>query len=569
MPFRFGEIARTRQKMRRLAPIATVLAKYGFGNLARRFGLAGGHRPGQAEREAQENPIRVRKVLEDLGPTFVKFGQMLATRSDIVPEAYVLELRKLTEDVPPFDAAEARRIVEQDLKRPIEQIFAEFSEFPVASGSIGQVHHGRLKSGEPVVIKIKRPHIESIIMADIDLLRLAAPLAERIEELRTLRLRMVVDEFHRSILREMDFVTEASFATKMREDLAENPNVCIPKVHWEYTTSRVLTMERLIGISLNRRDELKSRCIDGKKLARELTELFLHQYFKSGLFHADPHPGNILILDDGRIGLIDFGMAARLGPELRGHLSTSFVALTRRDPELIAEVYAEIGVIGPDTDISFLKNDLAEVVDKYYGIPMHALDPRRCFMDAMRIAREHQVVLPREFVMLGKSFVTMAMMARELDPDFDLAAVARPYALTLIADKLSPKRVAEGIFHEGYYLLQAMKQFPRDLRTGMRKLLGGTLEARLRIRDFDVFVRELDRATNRIAFSLIVSAIVIGSSVLLHAHVPPHMETLPGGIGRFFAAHMPQTSMLGLGGFLFAGMLGMLLAMAIWRSGKL
>jgi ubiquinone biosynthesis protein len=569
MPFRLGDIARTGHKMRRLAPIATVLARYGFGHVTRRFGLAGGRGKTAVSAEVETTPVRVRKMLEDLGPTFVKFGQMLATRSDIIPEAYALELRKLTEDVPPFDAAEAKRIIEEDLKRPIGQVFSEFSEHPEASGSIGQVHYGRLRTGEPVVVKVKRPDIESIILADVDLLRLAAPLADRIEELRALRLRMVVDEFHKSILREMDFVSEGSFTTKIREDFEGNPVVRIPKVYWEYTTSRVLVLERLMGISLNRKEELRARNVDCKRIARELTELFLYQYFKTGLFHADPHAGNILVLDDGTIGLVDFGMAARLGAELRGHLSTSFIALARRDLDMITEVYAEIGAIGPDTDLGLLKNDLAEVVDKYYGIPMHVLDPRRCFMDAMRIARVHQVRLPREFVLLGKSFVTMAMMARELDPEFDLAKVARPYALSLAADKLSPTKAAEGLLHEGWYLLQTMKRLPRDLRSSLRKLLGGTLQFALKIGDFDIFVRELDRATNRLAFSLIVSAIVIGSSVLLHAHVPPHMEKLPGWFGRFFADYMPQTSMLGLGGFLFAGMLGMLLAIAIWRSGKL
>jgi ubiquinone biosynthesis protein len=569
MPLRFSQIARSRQTMRRLAPIGAILTKYGYGHLTHRFGLTRARRGAAKEADRQSAPVRVRKMLEELGPTFIKFGQLLASRGDIIPESYTEELRKLTESAPPFDPAEAKRIVERELKRPVGELFAEFSDAPVASGSIGQVHHARLNSGEPVVLKVKRPNIEKVILADVDLLRLLASLADRIDELKPLRLPMVVDEFEKSVLREMDFITEASFTSKAGEALAGKSAVRIPKVYWHYTTSRVLTMERLTGTSLNRREELTARGVDRKRLARELTEVFLFQYFKSGLFHADPHSGNILVLEDGRIGLVDFGMAARLSSELRAHLGTSFIALARRDLEMITEVYVEIGAIGPDTDVALLKSDLADAVDKYYGIPIHALDLRRCFSDALRIARTHHVLLPREFVLLGKSFVTMAAMARELDPEFDLAAVARPYALSLAADKLSPLRAAEGIAHDGWYLLQTLRRLPRDLRLLLRKTLTGTLQLSLRLSDFDLFVRELDRATNRLAFSLIVSAIVIGSSVLLHAHVPPHMDKLPGWFGRFFAEYMPQTSMLGLGGFLFAGMLGMLLAIAIWRSGKL
>jgi ubiquinone biosynthesis protein len=336
------------------------------------------------------------------------------------------------------------------------------------------------------------------------------------------------------------------------------------------TTADVLTLERIGGVSLTKKAELAAMKVDRKRLARDLVEIFLHQFFKAGLFHADPHSGNLRVLPDGRIGLVDFGMAGRLGEELRANLATSFIALTKKDLDVIADIYTEIGVVSPECDVDRLKRDLQEMLDRYYGIPTRCLDMRRCFNDALRIARDHHILLPRDFVLLGKSFVTMTMMARELDPDFDLAEVAKPYALTLIADKLSPGHVTQNVLREAWTIGQGLRRLPRDLRTFSRKLLDGSLQVTLHLREFEELTHELDRATNRLAFSVVVTGVVIGSSILLHAKIHPFMDNLPAWLGgAFFAAHMPETSMLGLGGFLFAGILGMLLAVAIWRSGRL
>ena len=573
MPFSLRQLARTRKQVRRLVPILRVLARHGFGHFVHRTGLQHLVPLRYSRRQPGDEltaPRRVRIALQELGPTFIKFGQMLSTRGDLLPESYLVELRTLTEDVPPFDTAVARKIIEDQLHRPIAELFSEFGEAPVASGSIGQVYYARLRDGTPVAVKVKRPGVEKALMADLDLLEFAAPLADRIEELKPLRLPMVVDEFRRSVMREVDFVTEASYTAKIKEELAGDPRVCVPAVYWELTTSDVLTLERIAGVSLTKKAELAALKMDRKRLARDLVEIFLHQFFKAGLFHADPHSGNILVTPDGRIGLVDFGMAGRLSEELRAHLATSFIALTKKDLDVIADIYTEIGVVSPDSDVERLKRDLQEALDRYYGIPTRCLDVRRCFSDALRIARDHHILLPRDFVLLGKSFVTMAMMARELDPDFDLASVAKPYALSLAADKLSPGRVTQNFLREAWYIGQGLRRLPRDLRTLSRKLLDGSLQVTLHLREFDGMIRELDRATNRLAFSVVVTGIVVGSSILLHAKIHPYMSSLPRWLGgAFFAAYMPETSALGLGGFLFAGILGMLLAVAIWRSGRL
>jgi len=325
-------------------------------------------------------------------------------------------------------------------------------------------------------------------------------------------------------------------------------------------------------VSLNAPDALDALNVDRKEIARNMAKVFLTQFFKTGLFHADPHAGNILIMEDGRIALLDFGMAGRLDRELRRSLATTFIALARSDLEMIAEVYVDIGVIAEETDLSELKSDMSEILDRYYGIPIKRVDVNRCLADIMAIFRRHEVYLPRSFVMLGKSFGTMMMMARELDPGFDLAAVAKPFARSLIMDKLSPARMGHDALAGAWSVTQMLRRLPRDARTFMRKLLSGKLQLQLQhhVKAFEGFTRELDRATNRLAFSIIVSAVVIGSALVLHAGIRPHVEDVfPGSLGQFFAENMPDTSVLGLAGFLFAGILGLLLAWAIWRHGRL
>jgi len=582
MTINLRELARKPRQMQRLPALLMVLVRHGFGHLIQAMNLqaylpsrlrVGVNLAESAAKKGVSTAQRLRLVLEEWGPTAVKLGQMLSTRPDIVPPAYEAELRKLTDSVPPFPGGTAREIIEKELGRPIGEIFAEFDEVPIAAGSIAQVHYATLTTGEPVVVKVKRPKIESVMMTDLDLLEaLAVPLLEWIEDIRPLRPAMVLAEFRRSVLRELDFVAEAAVTQKIRDDLAGMACVQVPRVYWNQTTSSVLTLERLSGVSLNDQVALDGLNVDRQEIARNLARVFMTQFFKLGLFHADPHAGNILITEDGRIALLDFGMTGRLDRELRSSLATTFIALARNDLEMIAEVYVDIGVIAEETDLSELKSDMSEILDRYYGIPIKRVDVNRCVADMMTIFRRHEVYLPRSFVMLAKSFGTMVMMARELDPDFDLAVVAKPFARSLLMDKLSPARLGHDALAGAWSVTQMLRRVPRDARTFARKLLSGRLQLQLQhhVKAFEGFTRELDRATNRIAFSIIVGAVVIGSALVLHARIRPLVEDVfPGNLGRFFAEYMPDTSVLGLAGFLFAGILGLLLAWAIWRHGRL
>jgi ubiquinone biosynthesis protein len=512
-------------------------------------------------------------VLEEWGPTAVKFGQLLATRPDLLPDPYLMELRKLADSVPPFDATEARRIIEAELGKPVTELFREFDAEPIAAGSIAQAHTALLHSGEPVVIKVKRPSVEEVMLADLDLLEaVIVPLLEWLEDLRPLQPAMLVREFRRSLRRELDFVAEASITRKIRADLAKISFVRVPLVYWNLTTSNVLTLQRLSGVRLTDSKALAALKVDCKRTARQIAEVFLSQFFMTGLFHADPHPGNLLLTEDGGIALLDFGMAGRLDRELRSNLATTLIALVRGDLDMIVETYMDIGVLSDDTDIAALKTDVHEILDKYYGIPARCININRCLADIMTVARTHNVLLPRDFVMLCKSFCTMVMLARELDPEFDLSVVAKSFAASLIRQKLSPVRLGHDAVAGFWGLSQTLRRLPREIRTFARKLASGKLQFQVEhhVNAFEGFARELDRATNRLAFSVIVGSIVIGSALILHARVPPYLDTvLPGRLAEFFSRYMPQTSVLGLGGFLFAGVLGLLLAIAIWRHGRL
>ena len=573
----FRYFRRVPRRWARLGRIAQVLAKHGLGHWLQYLGLTrylGPRRPAAGEPEPAVQAMddislaqRLVLALEELGPAFVKLGQVLSTRPDIVPEVYVRELRKLQDRVAPFAAAEARRIVEQELKAPIDEVFAEFEDEPVASGSIAQVHRAELRTGEAVVVKVERPGIRATIERDLDVFDWIAGNMERFQALKVLRPKMIVDEFGRTIRREVDLMCEAAYTERFRAMYADEPKVRIPRVFWEQSTPDVLTLERIEGVTVTDTAQLTPMGVDRVDLSRRLVGLFLRQFFYSGLFHADPHPGNLLIAEDGSIGMVDFGMVGHLDEELREHLGTSLVALVQRDVSMIVDVYLEIGYVEEDADLEGLRREFLVLLDRYYGVPVKRIDLRQAFAESMRIAQQYRIPLPRDFVLLAKSFVTIVGYACELDPDFDITKVARPHALKLLRQKFSPKRLARLGGAYAWQIKNLMREMPGQMRHLSRKLLSGDLRLKMSIEEMASIGPELDRATNRISLSVILGAVVVGSSLLLHARIPPFVSSLPGL--RFFTQYAPELSLLGLVGFLLAGALGMLVAWGIWKHGKL
>lgn len=553
-------IARTYRSLQRLRQILQVLAKHGFGHLIDRMRLrrylplAGRITRKPPPAEEVLGAKRVRLVLQELGPTFVKLGQMLSNRPDLLPESYLQEFRLLQDRVAPFDSKLAHQRVEEELAGKLDELFSAFDSEPLASGSIAQVYYARTRDEQEVVVKVKRPGIEKTLLTDTDLMGQLARLAERhIPESRVIRPTLLVEELSRILKREMDFISEAAYTAKFYQAFADEKMVHTPEVYWEYTTSSVLTLGRLRGRNIS---EVIKEAPDSQRklLARRLADAFMKQYFELGLFHGDPHPGNILVDEEGHISIVDFGMVGHLTEELKDQLAATVIALVNRDLDVIIDTYEDIGILPPEVDPAALKPELVELLDKYYGMPLALIDQRRVFLEVMAVARRYGLLIPRDFILLGKSLVTIISLAKELYPEFDVAASLHPYAERLARERYSPQKIARSFSVTAWQLLGLLQHAPRDLKRLLARTLAGRLQMVFRHEGLDDFTLQLGRSGNRLAASIIIGSLLLSASLILAMKVPPKLFDVP---------------ILGLAGYLVAGMLGIWLVIAILRSGRL
>jgi len=547
------------RNLQRVVEILRTLWRHGLGHIVTRLNVQE-HLPvvarivtrGKVELLPPDDETIARRlvlVFQELGPTFIKLGQLLSTRPDFIPEPYLTEFRKLQDDVAPFPTDEARAIIRSELGVDIEDIFSEFPEEPLAAGSIAQVYRARLHNGKSVIVKVQRPGIERTIARDIDILMYLARHAERNwPEASPV---VVVEEFARAIRKELDFMVEASYTAKFREFIAEMPGVVSPEVYWDYSARRVLTVEHLSGFRPDSAEEVRRHGLDAKSLARTLGNAFIKQYVDFGLFHADPHPGNILITDNGDVALVDFGMTGHLTDELLSELSAALIAVSTQNLDILIDIYASITQAGV-ADSRKLKPDLLELFDKYYGVPLKRIDIGQLFNDALRIAREHRLTMPRDLVMLMRSLVVVSSVAQTLDPGFNIAELLQPQARRLVMRKLSPKKSMSEVGMQLWHTSRIVRNLPGHLRSIIQKIETGTLTVAFKHQGLEGLMSELDRVSNRLSVSIILGAIVVGSSIALHAKV----------------LSIRGVSALGVAGYLIAAMLGLWLVWDILRSGK-
>jgi len=547
------------RNLQRVVEILRTLWRHGLGHIVTRLNVQE-HLPvvarivtrGKVELLPPDDETIARRlvlVFQELGPTFIKLGQLLSTRPDFIPEPYLTEFRKLQDDVAPFPTDEARAIIRSELGVDIEDIFSEFPEEPLAAGSIAQVYRARLHNGKSVIVKVQRPGIERTIARDIDILMYLARHAERNwPEASPV---VVVEEFARAIRKELDFMVEASYTAKFREFIAEMPGVVSPEVYWDYSARRVLTVEHLSGFRPDSAEEVRRHGLDAKSLARTLGNAFIKQYVDFGLFHADPHPGNILITDNGDVALVDFGMTGHLTDELLSELSAALIAVSTQNLDILIDIYASITQAGV-ADSRQLKPDLLELFDKYYGVPLKRIDIGQLFNDALRIAREHRLTMPRDLVMLMRSLVVVSSVAQTLDPGFNIAELLQPQARRLVMRKLSPKKSMSEVGMQLWHTSRIVRNLPGHLRSIIQKIETGTLTVAFKHQGLEGLMSELDRVSNRLSVSIILGAIVVGSSIALHAKV----------------LSIRGVSALGVAGYLIAAMLGLWLVWDILRSGK-
>ncbi len=562
MPFR---LPRSVRSVGRLQAIARVLTRHGFGHLVERLNLVRYVPFGRLRRavkpvDVSETPSSIGRrlvmVCEELGPTYIKLGQMVSTRPDLLPGPVIEQLRRLQDHVAPFDSAQAKRIIADDLGAPVEQCFPDMDDEPFASGSIAQTYHARTGDGQRVVVKVKRPEIERVIRLDMHILRWIAETVERaMPEIAAYRPRMIVDEFERTIGREMDFLNEASATSRFAEAFHADPTMRVPQVRWDLSGPRVLTLEDLPGVSIYRMLEGTTDVrIDRDLVARNLVKAFLKQFFELGMFHADPHPGNLLISAPARIGLIDFGMVGQVDDELAGQMVIGLIAAVNKQVDVVIDVLADVGALGADSDRAELRRGLRELLDKYYGLPLKRLDMQTIFIEVTDLMRRHNVTVPRDFVLLGKSLVTVGGVALQLDPDLNLVEAIRPRIGEMLTKQFSADRVAKTIGLSIWHTLNILKNAPGQVRDVMRRLARGQWQVNVRHRNLDYLASELDRSSNRLAFSIVIAAIIIGSSWTI---------TSDREIGLI------PLSALGIIGYLFAGIMGLWLVVAILRSGRM
>ncbi|APB73877.1 MULTISPECIES: ABC1 kinase family protein [Paenibacillus] len=510
----------------RYREIAMALARHGFGYMVEEMGLFQllSLPRKWLTRETPESKTlgeRIRLVLEDLGPAFIKLGQLASTRADLLPEPIIRELVKLQDQVPPFSSETARGILEQELDTSLEDILVRFDDVPLAAASIGQVHLGKLHSGEMVAIKIQRPGVNRIIRRDLDILReLTAMAAKRWEWVERYQLRQMVEELGRSLIQELDYNHEARNTEKIALQFEQDPHIYIPKIYWDHTSSRILTMEFLDGTHLGSREELLRRGYNLKELAQRLVNSMLHQIFMEGFFHADPHPGNLLVLKNGSLAYLDFGMTGRLSEEMKNHLASLIIALMRKNTDAMVRSIERLGLVEPDTDLNALRADLDKIREDYSDVPFSQVSIGDALNDLFGAAQRHRIGLPSDVLLLGKALLTLEGVVEHLDPDLSIIALAEPFGNKLLKERFSGRRIRGKLLGGATELLETLMELPGQARQLASIISKGKLKLEVTVPELEMLLRRLDQISNRLSFSIVLLAfsiimvgLIIGSSL--------------------------------------------------------
>ncbi len=459
---------------------------------------------------------RIRLTIEELGPTFIKLGQLAATRPDIFPIEYVAELEKLLDAAPPVSIEQVRAVIQSELQAPIAALFAEFTPTPLASASIGQAHRARLHTGERVVVKVQRPDIESVIAADLDLLVSQARFLEsRSETARQFNLVELAEEFAYALRQELDYTSEGRNADRFRRHFADDPRLLVPKVYWHLTTKRVIVSEEIVGLKINDLVRLREEKYDLAAIARMGSELYMQQIFTDGFFHADPHPANIFIVGQ-QIALIDFGTVGYLSDQLKDQLVDLLVSLVRNDVDGIALSLIRLSGNSRANEDE-LRRDVQRFMIRYYGLSLNDVRVSDFLGEVFRIANRHRIKLPSDFALLGRTLAILEGVTRQLDPNIVLVEVAQPFATQLVRERFSPERIGSSMARALRETNALAQSLPRRLDKLLTKVERDELHLNLSFTDAEVITNKLDVIANRLAFGLIVAASIIGSALLIQS----------------------------------------------------
>ena len=546
--------------LRRYRQIIGILVDYGFGAALAQLGIS--DRLNIPRRLLRRRPAiegelslakRLRLALEELGPTFIKVGQVLSTRADLLPPEFIDELRLLQDQVPPSDWESIRKVIENELGAPINEVFAYFDPKPFAAASLGQVHYAILHQGKEVVIKVLRPDIERVVNIDLDILQDFAQLVqdrtafgERYEAVD------FADEFANNLRGELDFKKEGRNADRFRENFSNDPRVKIPRIFWENSTRRLLVMERISGIKIDDIPALEAAGFDRKRLANTSARLVLKEILEDGFFHADPHPGNLLILPGEIIGVIDFGTMGRLETKDRIGLARLLILIVQRDSEGIVDQLIRMGIAKYRVDRTTLARELRRILLRYYGLPIQDIPVAEVMNSLEPVIYKHKLRIQSDYLQLIKTIMVMQGVGLRLDPDFDMLTATRPYLGRLMRQIVLPTSWGPSLLRMATDWADFVGNFPRQTSNVLNQLERGEFGIDVEVRELDEAVDRVDRVANRIIYGVLVAAFIVALALLI-----PNIDLVwPWGIVTWVI----------LFAFFFMCMLGLWLIWSIFRS---
>ena len=544
--------------LQRYRQISQVFVKNGLGFILDRFDLKR-FVPLKKRFEINEKPdnisvpVRLRQVFQELGPTYVKLGQILSTRPDIFPPDYIIEFKKLQDKVPPVEFYQINNLLEEELGQDYnEKVFSDFETEATAGASIAQTHRATLQNGEPVMVKVQRPFIEEKIQVDLEIITDLAELAvdrnilpEFIDPVG------LVEEFKESLKKELNFKQELANIKRFQANFADINSIISPKVYEKYSTKRVLIMEEIKGKKLSEIESFND--IENKKLSRLGAHSFLKQVMIHGFFHADPHPGNIFIIDGDKIAYIDFGMMGQISSEDRDLFSLLFAALLRRNVEVITDTILEIGDMPNDLNKRKFKLDIEEFIYNYYNRKLEDINFKVLFEDLQKIVFKHHIRLPQEFFLLFRALSLNEGVGSTLDPEFNIVEIGNEFIQDLIYDRLKPDNVLKKISLKLWRLFNDIKNYPSDISEIFDLIKEDRLSINFKHMNLEKLIKEIDFASNRLSISMIISALIVGSSMIIQSEVEPLIRGVP---------------VLGFIGYTLAGIMGVWLVISILRSGR-
>lgn len=557
----FWEMFNAVKDLGRAHDIASVLIRYGFGGFVRGLGMGKAiERAGKVLHWQQmedtvklDAPQRIRHVLEELGPTFIKLGQILATRVDLFSPAYIAEFEKLQDQVPPMPFEELLPQLEEDLGGSIDEFFSEVERESLAAASIAQVHKAVLKDGTPVILKIRRPGLRKLIEADLRLLQRIVDIAEsESPEIRRFHPKEVLRQFNQSLRRELDLAAECRNAERIAANLADDLNIRIPGIYWEWTCERLNVQEYIQGIQGRDLAAVDQAGLDRKLLADRGTGAVMKMIMEDGFFHADPHAGNVFYLEDNKLAFIDFGMIGRLTEERRGQVVSLLYGMTNHLPIKVAEILEDWSD-NIYTDEQVLTIDIEAFVDQYSSLALKDLSLTDMMSDLMTILRDHKLILPADLTLLVKTYITMDGLGRHLNPEFNTLVFAAPYIQKVMAERYRPEAMVQRGWRNLLSVADLLSNLPKDLRKLLRASRKGAFQIDITIRRLGQYVNHIDNAISRLTMGIVTAALIIGSSIIMTVKGGPELFGLPA---------------FGFLGYSFATIGGIWLLLSIWKSGQ-